>query len=131
MHITLYTFSKKNNSTKQPTGGKSVNVRLKENTSVLNPVFILKDDNFHYNYCKWDNRFYFVNDIVSVTNDISEYHCSVDALASWKADIGALSEYILRSAYASDGEIPDMLYPAKAHPTITNKIMSTLNGNFT
>ena len=72
MNITLYRFSKPNNSTKQPSGGTSISCVLKENTSILNPVFILKNNDFDYNYCKWNNRYYFINDIVSLANNYSE-----------------------------------------------------------
>ena len=130
MQIKLYNFSKKNNSTKQPTGGTTVNCVLKENTSVLNPVFILKNNDHTYNYCSWGSRYYFVNDIISLANNYTEYHCSVDALASWKSDIGSSTEYVLRSAYTKDGYIPDMLYPVKAKPTETKLVLSTLAGNF-
>ena len=34
-------FQKKPNSTKQPSGGSTKTVRLKDNCSVLNPVFLL------------------------------------------------------------------------------------------
>ena len=130
MKITLYSFSKKNNSTKQPSSGIDVTCRLKENTSILNPVFQLTGDNFGYNYCKWNNRYYFINDIVSLANNYTEYHCSVDALATWKTNIGSSSEYVLRSASQKDGYIPDMLYPVKAKPTETKLVLSTLAGNF-
>lgn len=130
MQITLYKFSKKNNSTAQPSGGTTVNAHLKAPTSVLNPVFILNSNTLDYNYCKWGDRYYYINDIVSDANHYTEYHCSVDALASWKSYIGSSTEYVLRSASQFDGYITDVLYPAKVKPRETKLVLTTLNGYY-
>lgn len=107
-------FSKKPNSTKQPSGGTSITVRLKDGCSVLNPVFLLTGYNLSHNYVKWGSRYYYIDDIVIVGNELAEYHCSTDALATFKSDIGSSSQYILRSASAFNGRIVDNYYPAKA-----------------
>ena len=45
MNITVYdNFKKAVNSTKQPSGGRTISVRLKDNCSVVNPVFRLKSN---------------------------------------------------------------------------------------
>lgn len=119
MNITIYSgFSKEHNSTKQPTGGTSVTCVLKENTSLINPVFILEGANFSTNYVTWNNRHYFVDDVVSIRNGCVELHCSVDALASWKQQIGSSTQYVTRSASQHDGGIIDTLYPARVYETI-------------
>lgn len=110
-------FSKKPNSTKQPSGGQQKTVVLKENCSVLNPVFILNGYNLSHNYVKWGVRYYYIDDIVITGNEVAEYHCSTDALATFKADIGASNQYILRSASASNGRVIDNYYPAIARNT--------------
>lgn len=108
-------FSKKPNSTKQPSAaGTQKTIRLKDNCSVLNPVFLLNGYNLADNYVKWGSRYYYIDDIVIVGNELAEYHCSSDALATFKTDIGASSQYILRSAAAFDGRIVDNYYPCKA-----------------
>ena len=57
-------FTKKPNSTKQPSGsGTQLDVRLKENCSVLNPIFIVNGYNLSHNYIKWGSRYYFIDDI--------------------------------------------------------------------
>lgn len=125
-------FSKKPNSTKQPSGGTSITVRLKDNCSVLNPVFLLTGYNLSHNYVKWGIRYYYIDDIVIVGNDLAEYHCSTDALATFKSDIGSSSQYILRSSAASNGNIIDMKYPTKTAPTgayyTPTTISTTFNG---
>lgn len=58
MQITLFSgFSKEHNSTKQPTGGTAVNCYLKDNTSLINPVFILDSADFSVNYVQWGSRY--------------------------------------------------------------------------
>ena len=118
MNITCFSgFSKKPNSTKQPTGGTSKSVVLKQPTSVLNPVFIIEGYNLSWNYIQWGVRYYYVDDIVIVHNNIAEYHCSTDVMATYKSDIGGSSQYILRSASAYNGRIVDNYYPALAQNT--------------
>lgn len=112
-------FQKKPNETKQPTGGTDLTVRLKENTSVINPVFLLTGYNLAHNYIQWGNRYYFIDDIVIIGNDLAEYHCSTDVLATYKTNIGSSSQYILRSASASDGKITDNFYPMIAQKTFS------------
>ena len=119
MQITLFSgFSKEHNSTKQPTGGTEVNCYLKENCSLIHPVFILDTATFSTNYVQWGSRYYFVDDVVSIRNNAVELHCSVDPLASWKTEIGASSQYVVRSAAAHDEYIVDHMYPADVRTSI-------------
>ena len=107
-------FSKRNNSTKQPSGsGTSYTVYLKDNVSVLAPVFRIEGIDLTVTYCQWNGRYYFVRDIVLSNNAIYEVHCEIDPMATWKSAIGSSSQYVLRSASQSDGTIVDMFYPTK------------------
>lgn len=127
MVIEAYTFSKKMNSTAQPSGsGTQISVVLKENTSVLNPHFLVHNYSFAHNYVKWGSRYYFVDDIVSISHDMAEYICRTDVLATYKSDIGASSQYVLRSASNSDPYVQDNLYPAKASVIVENTLLSNL-----
>ena len=118
MVIEAYTFSKKMNSTAQPTGsGTQLTVHLKENTSVLNPHFFVHNYNFAHNYVKWGSRYYFVDDIISISDGMAEYVCRTDVLATYKSDIGASSQYVTRAASTYDGDIVDMLYPTECDIT--------------
>lgn len=119
MQITLYSgFSKEMNSTKQPTGsGTTLDVYLKEPCSVMHPVFKVTGYNLSYNYIKWGSRYYYVDDIIIVHNDLAEYHCTFDAMATFKSEIGLSTQYILRSASAYDLNIIDTFYPIEASQT--------------
>ena len=114
MTITLYQFSKRQNSTKQPTNSIShidVTVFLKEPCDEFKPVFQLDAQYDTYNYLKWGTRYYWITSKTYITSDIIEIHCTKDLLATYKTAIGASSEYILRSSHSSDGTIIDNLYP--------------------
>ena len=115
-------FSKRNNSTKQPSGtGTSYTVYLKDNVSVLAPVFRIEGIDLTVTYCQWNGRYYFVRDIVLSNNAIYEVHCEIDPMATWKSAIGSSSQYVLRSASQSDGTIVDGFYPTKKIPSMKQK----------
>jgi len=121
MTAKFYTFSKRENSTKQPTGGAQYNILLKDDCSITNPVITLSGPNprqYNYAYIQDFGRYYFVNDWVCNHNGLWTAHLSVDVLATYKTEIGASTEYVLRSASQFDGDIIDSLYPTK--PAITS-----------
>lgn len=105
MTIKVYTtFSKRKNSTKQPAGGTDVTVKLKTPTSILNPVFEISATYASYKYVyvsSW-NRYYYVTDVIYITNDIVEMYCTCDIMASHKTEIGSYNAYVLRSSYSYD-----------------------------
>lgn len=115
-------FSKKANSTKRPTGTvtRSLDGVLKEPCSMSAPVLQISrfpNDASPYDYTyaiipKY-GRFYFIEDWVW-SSGLWECHMSVDVLATYKNDIGAQSEYILRTNSTTNfnGEITDTIYPA-------------------
>jgi len=108
-------FSKELNSTKQPTGqGTQLTVTLKENTSVLNPHFYVHNYSFAHNYVKWGSRYYFVDDIISISQGMAEYVCRTDVLATYKTEIGASTQYILRSASSYNLNVMDTFYPIES-----------------
>lgn len=119
MTIKVWTdFSKRKNSTKQPTGGTQVDVRLKDNCSLEHPVFILSTPVTDYTYVEAFGHYYFVSDVVNINAGMSEVHCSQDVLATYKTAIGNTSAYILYDT-ASNTEIPDGRLSTKTTPTIS------------
>lgn len=99
----LYKFNKRRNSTKQISNetATTINVQLKSGTSLISPTFILENSGvFDYNYIDYENRFYYVTDVVSVNNNLWEVSCIEDYLGTWKTDIGRTSAIIL---YATGG----------------------------
>ena len=117
MNIYLFSFYKEKNSTKRPhpSAGTLLSVELKQDTSIMYPVFRITDDNYSvsYNYVyvpKW-NRYYYIDNAIITMGGIWELACSEDVLASWKTEIGADSYYILRSSVVYNTDITDDYYP--------------------
>lgn len=119
MNITFYQFSKRNNSTKiVNVAGTTLTCELKGTTTIFNPSLIIKavpvswNPIWNYCYIPGFDRYYFVNNWTWL-NGVWECSLVCDVLASFKTDIGNMSEYVLRSSYESDGTITDEAYIAK------------------
>lgn len=115
--VRLYSFTKRENSTKRPSsGGTDYGCTLIDDTSLMNPTFKIESGSnpIGKNYCYVPdfNRYYFVNDISSYQG-FWYIRCSCDVLASFKGEIGAESHYVLRSASSYDGYISDNAYISK------------------
>lgn len=112
--VKFYTFDKAHNSTKQPAGGSTVTCDIKFPCSVMSPVLRLNKGaaaiGWSYAYIADFFRYYFIADTI-VDGPFVEFHLTVDAMATYKTDIGNSSQYVLRSSYAADGNINDALYP--------------------
>lgn len=112
-------FSKRRNSTKQPSAtGTVVDVKLKEDTSIESPVFILQGDQFNVDYVQAFGAYYFVSNIISLANGLTELHCEKDVLATYKSQIGSTNAFIL---YATGGNnnIQDRRLSMTAPPVIS------------
>ena len=130
MQVTFWAYSKRRNSTAQPTGtGDAYACVLKSPSGVLNPAIILdvglstSPAAYNYAYIPEYGRYYWVTEW-TFANACWEASLQVDVLASWKTYIGASSMYMLRSAGEYDGSIQDMLYPMTA--TQTHDIVGTV-----
>ena len=118
--VTLYTFSKRDNSTKQPAAnsGSDFDCVLKSSSGIMRPTltfnFGITADPSHFNYAYIPafDRYYFVEEWYF---DRALWTCTlkVDVLATYKSNIGGSSLYIMRAAGAHNGDIIDTLYPAK------------------
>lgn len=104
MEILLFiNFEKRVNSTKRPldSDGIRMEVQLKEDTDLLNPTFVLSNTSDAVNYIKWDGRYYFVNNVMHRTNYVTEFDCTVDALASWRNEIMLQPAHVMYTASPS------------------------------
>lgn len=124
MELTLYRFSKKINSMKNPVDSEVIGVttqcRFKDNTSIENPVIILDThseiDVNVCNYCYIDTimRYYWIDDIVYVSANLVELHCSIDVLATYKENILKQDAYVLYSSSNFDKRLIDTRIPFKS-----------------
>lgn len=106
--LTLYKFSKRQNSTAvPPSGGTEVSIDLKDQTQILTPTFILHWTEYpDYNYAEFMGRYYFISTIESIRNDIWALSCSVDLLATYKSEILSTSAFVAYDT-AANTEITD------------------------
>lgn len=119
MQIILYKFSKKINSTAQPTSSTeslTLECFVKTPSSLISPAVQLSKGtepiDYNYAYIADWGRYYFINDI-EYSMGYWTLYLSVDVLASFKTGILGSEQYVLRSASSSDGSILDFKYPAK------------------
>ena len=117
--VNLFTLSKRDNSTKQPTGtGTEYNCILKDGCGILHPTIKLDlgltsdPSDYNYAYIPAFGRYYFIEEWYFV-NRLWVASLNVDVLATYKSNIGSANLYVLRAAGAHNGNIIDTLYPAK------------------
>ena len=123
MKVNFFTFAKRINSTKQPTGtGSEYDCIIKRGSSIINPTIELdyglvnNPSNLNYAYIADWGRYYFVSDW-TFNDRLWTASLSVDPLASFKTSIGSYTGYVLRAASNYDGRIVDTLYPGTAKNT--------------
>ena len=116
MNVKFYNLAKRNNSTKRPGGdGLSKDIKLKDATSVMSPVFFVQGFNpvsYNYVYVTDWNRYYFITDVKQVEN-MWEIACIEDVLATYKNEIGQ-SPAMVMYATGSTKRIVDSRIPVKA-----------------
>ena len=110
VNITLFKFSKRVNSLSIPPGGSGINTAaaFKDDTGKINPEFILNITTpFQYNYLQWDDRYYYITDVISESNTRFRFVCNMDILATYASNIRATSAYVKYSSSNYDDRIVD------------------------
>lgn len=124
-------FNKRQNSTKRPdlSQGTEIDVYLKDNTSLDNPVFIVSGELRTWSYCYAPSlsRYYFITDVVSISRDQFEVHCVMDAAASYRESILNYTAFVERAASAYDDMVPDALLSSQ-QDIINKSIAGTISG---
>ena len=113
MSVTVYfaNVSKKRNSTLQGTFSTSYDCVLKAPTSLDRPTFLVEAATMDYNAAKMGDRYYFIDDVVSVRNGQWEVSCILDVLATYKAEILASTQYVTYSTNANKTWLVDTRIP--------------------
>ena len=130
MTVYFYTFGKRYNSTKQPTGGTTYDCKLIQPSGVLNPSITLdlgatgNPTAYNYAYIGDYGRYYWVDEWTSNLGFWTA-RLSVDPLASWKTYIGDTTCMVLRCASEWDDDLIDTLYPTKAGPTVSTTTLTS------
>ena len=103
----------------------TVDVVLKEDTSVDTPTFLLDSVDLSVNYAWWEGRYYFVDDIPRGITHQYELVCSTDYLATFKSYIGSYTAFVERCASNYDTYLADGALSSKnaivhaSHETLT------------
>lgn len=116
------------------------NVKLKEETSVLNPTFILLlsdidkvSDISNINYLHWfqSGRYYFVEDIV-FNGTLISISCKCDVLKSFSKDITASKNIVERCQEVSKRSnlIADALMPLYQKKMTSSENATVVSGGF-
>lgn len=119
MNVYFYNNTKRINSTKAPTAvAATLACVFKDPTSILNPVLTLNySSKPTWNYCRIDNRYYWITDIISVRNSLWEIHASIDVLYTFKKHIQNTTAFVIYDSTANT-EIPDARLAVKTTPDV-------------
>lgn len=103
------------------TGVSYITVVLKEPTDIMNPVILIQSSTnlsaYNYLYMVDWGRYYFINNITYVRNELYQLDCHIDVLFTYKTQIGGLSAVISRQESSYNDMIPDqrrIALPSKA-----------------
>ena len=93
--------SEKNRLDKTLTSAFDLNGELKEDCSIIDPVIKVVADvssmaSVNYMYIASFGRYYFINNVISINNDICEVHAHVDVLSTYKDEIRAQRAVVSR-----------------------------------
>lgn len=110
----MWRTTKRENSTATPdsqpawfTNKVEYTVSLKEETSVLNPTFILNISGHDgQNYVKAFGRYYWVTNVRSLVNNVMAIDCKIDPLGSYRGHIQNTTAYVTYDS-TPNTEIPD------------------------
>ena len=132
-----YTFKKDKNSTKIPItpirGDYFFQCTLKDGCSVTNPEIIINASNdleiYKCTYARIPkfNRYYFISDWRNV-GKLWVASLAVDALASYRDQIGNSYQFVTRCSKEFEGTIIDTKYPMKTRPNYTVVEEETIGG---
>lgn len=110
LDIYLFENKKRLNSTKNAPAditGVHYEVVLKDNCSFIDPVFRLRASGKPTgNYLKFDGRYYWVRNIISLANDLYEIICHEDCLTTFKHHIQSTNAFVLYDSTPND-QLPD------------------------
>lgn len=112
--------------------GKSTNIirivtgALREETSIINPIIKIQIPMASVVACNYIsiptfNRFYFVNNITSITTDIVEFSCHCDVLNSFEKQIKTNTAIIKRQENKWNLYINDGAFRVYQNPIVTTK----------
>ena len=101
----------------------NIDCKIKDDCSILNPTLIIKIDSVDYNYVYIPefNRYYYIDDIVTLNSRLKEISCSVDVRQSYREQLRDTSAIIARNERYYNQYIPDNMIGADSRIEVTAK----------
>ena len=131
MTINFYTNqSEKNRLDKTLVSAFDLNGELKEDCSIIDPVIKIAADvssmaSVNYLYIPSFSRYYFINNVISINNDICEVHAHVDVLSTYKDEIRAQRAIVSRQEKKWNLYLNDGVFKTYQNPYIITKAFSS------
>lgn len=114
--VSLWSFAKDSNSTKQPTGtGTQFSCSILTPSDIIAPTVEISANDltgYNYAYIPAFHRYYFIEGI-TFDSGLWRLALQCDVLATYKTVIGQQTLFVLRSSSTYDGTIRDNYYPMK------------------
>ena len=137
-YIELYNIAKGPNSTKLPTGGSSQSFQCvcRDESSIINPIIELQGDvsvirMYNYAYIADWRRYYRISDIVAGLGQIVRLYLQIDVLATYRSQILASTQYVVRSASDFNGDIVDHYYATREQTAKSSSALEITSGGVT
>ncbi len=122
--------SEKNRLDKTLVSAFNLNGELKEDCSIIDPVIKIVGDvssmaSVNYMYIPSFSRYYFINNVISINNEICEVHAHVDVLSTYKDEIRAQRAVISRQEKKWNLYLNDGVFKTYQNPYIITKAFSS------
>lgn len=101
----------------------NIDCKIKDDCSILNPTLIIQIDSVAYNYVYIPefNRYYYIDDIVTLNSRLKEISCSVDVRQSYREQLRNTPAIIARNERYYNQYIPDNMIGADSRIEVTAK----------
>ena len=122
--------SEKNRLDKTLVSAFNLNGELKEDCSIIDPVIKIIGDvssmaSVNYMYIPSFSRYYFINNVISINNEICEVHAHVDVLSTYKDEIRAQRAVVSRQEKKWNLYLNDGVFKTYQNPYIITKAFSS------
>lgn len=107
--------------------GNDLTGTLREACSIIDPVIKIEDytnfniKNANYLYITEFGRYYYINNIVTITDKIFELHCHVDVLKTYSSSIRGCNAVVARQEHQYNLYLQDAVFKTKAFPHVQIK----------
>ena len=112
-----------NKVTKTMTASTTLNGTLRGESSIVNPVVLVEGNTFGYNYAyiAQFNRYYYVVDMISIRENLTELHLHCDVLMTYGSGIRSLTGLVIRQENDYNLFLSDPLIRTYANPHVLTR----------